>query len=289
MMKKLALVAALSTLYAHGETESYKSIANTMVLHANGEVRVNVLLREEDDEVACAAESYDFAFDINTVVGEKWYESLLLSRNTNSLVEFEYNSQDCTLLSLKLPQMYSQGDAVGEEPIDGKLNTSGEHGNVALIGTNGLTESSYYASNFYRQDVVTAAFDGHIFRKKVNQDAGQAIGRGIWIVEKTDSDGNDVNPWLEVDFGKEVELAGMRLLINQASLELGRSPRHIALLTSDDGSDYEEFDSFVLSAQSTVDVPFSSALNARYIRLQISSNYGDSRFIEIDEWELYQD
>lgn len=288
-MKRLVLAAAMSTFHAQGETESYKSIANTMVLNSNGIVQIRVLLREDDDEVVCATDSHDFSFDVNSVVGEKWYDSLMLSRNTNSLVEFKYDNQDCTLLSLKLPQMYSNGNDVGEEPIDGKLNTSGEHGNIAMIGTNGLTESSYYASNFYRQDVVTAAFDGHIFREKVNQDAGQPIGRGIWMVEKVDSDGNAVSPWLEIDFGKQVDVAGMRLLINQSSLELGRSPRNITLLTSEDGSDYEEFETYVLSALSTVNVPFSSALSARYIRLQVDSNYGDSKFVEIDEWELYQD
>jgi hypothetical protein len=287
MIKSVLAIPLLISLSSIAEEQTYQSIANIMSVKADGTVLVRVLLREEGDEIACAQSEYDFDFSLDSIVGQKWYDTLMLSRNTNSLVDFHYSDTNCSLNAITLPKLFQLGGDVGSE-TGGGLVESGENGNIALISTNGLTSESYDASSFYGQDTQAAAFDGYTYKEKINVDATDKIGRGIWMAKRTDSNGALVTPWLQIDFGKNVTVSGMRSLINAKSLELGRGPRNITILTSEDGTDFTIFDTYRLIAQTTVDVPFASPITARFIRLQVDSNYGDSNFVEIDEWELYQ-
>ena len=60
------------------------------------------------------------------------------------------------------------------------------------------------------------------------------------------------------------------------------------LATSMDGVDFVEVESLTFSFASPAGGNFSTAITARFFRLVIESNYGDRRFIEIDELEFYQ-
>ena len=159
---------------------------------------------------------------------------------------------------------------------------------MALIGTNGLTAASYSSSAFYTQDTHVAAFDGYVYADKVNAETGDKISRGIWMAKMRESDGSLAEPWIQVDFGKKVSIAGIRLHINTKSLALGRSAKSIILMTSDDGNEFVQYDTYTLPYQALVDGKFTTTLKTRFLRLKVMSNYGDANFVEIDEWEIYQ-
>lgn len=287
-LKNSAFLLSLLSCGTFAEQATYQSIANELTVNANGNVNVTVLLMDEDDEITCKKDQYDFRFSVEPIVGQRWYDTLLLSRNTNSLVDFVYDSDDCELVAISLPKLYENGSSVGGETPEGQLKETGENNNVALIGSNGLSSESYTASSFYGQDAPAAAFDGFVYNKKDNQDAGEKISRGIWIAENTDADGKAITPWLQVDFGKNVTLTGLRIKLNKQSLELGRSPRNMVLHTSIDGEEFEEESEFLLSLEESTGGDFAGPVTARFFRFEVLNNYGDKKFIEIDELELFQ-
>ena len=287
-LKDSALLLSLLSCATFAEQTSYQSIANELVVNANGNVDIKVLMIDLEDEIVCGNDQYDFRFSLEPIVGQRWYDTLLLSRNTNSFVNFVYNEDDCLLSAISLPKLYEDGSSVDGETPDGLLKETGENDNVALIGTNGLSAESYTASGFYGQDAPSAAFDGFVYSKKDNQDASAKIGRGIWIAKNIDADGTLLTPWIQVDFGKEVTLKGLLIKVNKQSLELGRSPRNVALHTSTDGENFEEETEFFLSLETSAGGDFSESITARFFRFEVLNNYGDKKFVEIDELELFQ-
>jgi hypothetical protein len=287
-LKKSVLLLSLLSCVTFAEQASYQSLANELRVNSNGDVDVKVLMIDEEDEIACRNDEYDFRFSIEPIVGQRWYDTLLLSRSANSLVDFVYDTDDCQLAAISLPELYDNGSSIGRETPEGELKETGENGNVALIGTNGLSAESYSSSSFYGQDASTAAFDGFVFNIKENQDANEKIGRGLWLANNIDAGGNELTPWLQIDFGKLVTLAGMRMFINDKSLELGRSPRLIILYTSVDGEEFEEITELQLSLEGSVGSDFFKSITARFFRFEVVNNYGDKNYVEIDELELYQ-
>lgn len=287
-LKNSTFLLGLLCCSAFAEQASYQSIANELAINANGNVDVKVLLMNEEDNIACSNDQYDFRFSLEAIVGQRWYDTLLLSRNANSFVDFVYDTDDCVLSAISLPKLYENGSSVGGETPEGQLKETGENNNVALIGSNGLSIESYSASSFYGQDAPAAAFDGFVYSTKDNQEADEKIGRGIWMVKSINEDGKAVLPWIQVDFGKEVTLTGLQIVINKQSLELGRSPRDIALHISTDGQEFTKESEFYLSYEESAGGDFPEAITARYFRLEILNNYGDKMFTEIDELELYQ-
>lgn len=281
----LLCILSWSTL---AEQASYQSIANELTINANGNVDVKVLIVDEEDEIFCNADQYDFRFSLDTVVGQRWYDTLLLSRNSGSLVDFVYDPDNCELTAIALPKLYENGSAVDNGTPDGQLKETGENNNVALIGTNGLSADSYSASSFYGQDAPEAAFDGFVYNQKDNQDASDKISRGIWMAKNVDEDGEPITPWLQVDFGKQVTLTGILIKINKQSLELGRSPKNIALYTSTDGEEFTAETEFFLSLGESTGGDFEEVVTSRFFRFEVLNNYGDKMFVEIDELELFQ-
>lgn len=291
-MKKLCAVLPLViATTVTSEPLEYESIVNKMQVDNAGNVRFSMLLREEDHEILCDEQGYQFSFVLNNTVMDKWYDTLILARSANSLLNIHYDQlsgNNCDLTAITLPQLYDRATAPGEDPTGGVLKETGNYGNVALTGTNGLNSSSFEASQFYGQDSPQAAFDGYIYSEKSNADAEDKIGRGIWLVKKEFTDGRLDIPWIQVDFGKQVEIIGTRLFVNKKSLELGRSPRNVTILTSEDGEEFTKLNSFVLSANEVSSTAFAAPVEARYFRMTVESNHGDAGFIEIDEWEFYQ-
>jgi hypothetical protein len=287
-LKNSLLFLSLLSCATFAEQASYQSIANELTVNANGYVDIKVLLMSEEDDIICKNSEYDFSFSLERIVGQRWYDTLLLSRNTNSVVEFVYDEDDCQLSAISLPKLYEAGSSLGGETSGGQLKETGGNNNVALIGSNGLSAENYTASSFYGQDAPSAAFDGFVFNQKDNQDANEKISRGIWIAKNIDADGKVLTPWLQVDFGKEVTLTGVLILVNKQSLELGRSPRNIALHTSNDGEDFEKETEFFLSLEESAGGDFAEPITARFFRFEVLNNYGDKKFVEIDELELFQ-
>lgn len=287
-LKQSALLLSLLSCTTFADQTTYQSIVNQLVVNADGKVDITVLLLKEEDEISCSSANYDFRFDIEPIVGQRWYDTLILSRNTNSLVNFHYDEDSCILSAISLPKLYENGSSVGGETPEGQLKETGANGNVALIGTNGLSAESYSASDFYGQDAPAAAFDGYVYSNKANNDADEKISRGIWMAKNIDSDGEPIKPWIQVDFGKEVILSSIQIVLNKQSVELGRSPRNMALHTSIDGETFEEEAEFFLALGEKSGGDFATPIKSRFFRFEVLNNYGDKKFIEIDELELFQ-
>jgi len=291
-MKNAILISSLlASPLLNADTASYQSVINELQLNASGDVNLSVLMMEEDDELLCDKNGFHFSFSLDSSAAEKWYDTLILARTGNSLVDFHYNrgeNNHCSLTAITLPKLFEDGQAPGGDPGAGLLKETGSYGNVSLVGTNGLSEASYTASAFYGQDAAAAAFDGYVYNVKTNVDADEKIGRGIWLVRREYEDRQFTKPWLQIDFGKEVSLIGTRLFVNPKSVELGRSPRNVNILYSNDGEDFVHLESFVLGAEEITVTPFSGVVTGRFFRLEVESNNGDGNFIEVDEWELYQ-
>jgi hypothetical protein len=288
-LKNAALTLSILSTFSYAGSASYQSIANELTLKSTGQVLIKALLVNPDDLIDCANAEHDFHFELNTITGQKWYDILLLSRNSNSLVEFHYDDQNCQLSAIKLLQIYAPGSEVGEEGSPDKLKETGERSNVALINSNGLSTESYDASDFYGQDAPSAAFDGYIYSVKDNQDGSEKIARGIWIARNIKDNGDFVQPWLQVDFGKDVALTGLAILLNKQSLELGRGPRDILIHAAKFGEELAEIEALRMPLQSLSTVDFTNPITARFFRIEVLSNYGDRKFVEIDELELYQE
>lgn len=286
MIKYFFPLALLSTLTTNAADMSYQSSPQIVTLSADGTVQVKVKAAENLEPIICSQSAYDFEFYLESIVSQKWYDALVVANGANGIIDFHYDDATCMLSALSLTRL-SSTDGSSETP-KGELDETGNYGNVALIGSNGLTQSSYSASGFYGQDSHVAAFDGYVYSDKINADADDKISRGIWMAAMKDSSGALAEPWLQVDFGKKVSIAGIRLHINSKSLGLGRSPKSIVLMTSDDGEDFVQYDTYTLPYQALVDGKFTDTLKTRFLRLKVLSNYGDANFVEIDEWEIYQ-
>ena len=278
--------ALLSSLAGNTAEMSYLSSPKVVTLAADGTVQVKVKVAENLEPITCGQSAYDFEFYLESIVSQKWYDALVVANSASGIIDFQYDDASCMLNALSLTRL-SSIDGSTETP-EGELQETGNYGNVALIGTNGLTEASYSASAFYTQDTHVAAFDGYVYTDKINADAGDKISRGIWMAKMKDSNGALAEPWIQVDFGKKVSIAGIRLHINTKSLALGRSPKSIVLMTSDDGNEFVQYDTYTLPYQALVDGKFTTPLKTRFLRLKVMSNYGDANFVEIDEWEIYQ-
>lgn len=196
----------------------------------------------------------------------------------------DYNESDCQVLAVSLPVLYEDGGTTNTGP----LQETGILGNVALNGTNNLSEASYSASNHYLSDSAAAAFDGFTYREKVNDDAEYKVSRGLWMAKKRNADRELSPAWLQVDFGKAVRLTSLRSIVNSQSVNLGRSPKDAVLYISNDGTNFSILGSVSFSRAETSSWTFPKPVTAQYFRLSVTSNYGDASFVEIDELEFFQ-
>lgn len=157
--------------------------------------------------------------------------------------------------------------------------TAGPNGNIAMVNTNGLVPTSYN-DNYSHAAVYSAkgAFDGHVYyQQKVNPDAGAPQGGGTWI-------SNMAAPrWISTDFGDTAYITGFSTLVN--STYANRSPKDVTLQVSDNGMDWFDHESFVLSPEAAT-VTLENAAVSRHVRLMITSNHGNS-YLQIGELEYY--
>jgi len=95
-----------------------------------------------------------------------------------------------------------------EVPVEPNLN------NIALIGTNGLTVSSYTASTTYSGETVSALFDGYTggngAQTKINPDANLPVGHSYWVASKY----GVANQWISIDFGNTVDVSQLKLMVD---------------------------------------------------------------------------
>lgn len=158
-----------------------------------------------------------------------------------------------------------------------KTNTTG---NMALIGTNGLLESSYTASaHFNASYKPAAAFDGHhYYGVKINDDAGAPLVTGAWLTWQS------FPQWLSVDFGQLVRINAFRTSVKDTLL--ARSAKDVVVQISDDGVTFTDHESVVLSPI-TANVTLKTPAVSQYVRLKITSAHAANTYLQIGELEYY--
>jgi hypothetical protein len=163
------------------------------------------------------------------------------------------------------------------------LTETGENGNIALIGTNGLTASSYEISSFWQSyHKASNLFDGFSDNLKVNSDA--TVNSGFrWNSASQENE----NQWIKVDFGKEVTISGFRVFATQSFISY--LPKDVMIQYSTDGSNYETHESLIVPMATNSGVlSLSGNLSTRYLRFFMVNNHGATAHIVLNELEIFQ-
>lgn len=159
--------------------------------------------------------------------------------------------------------------------------TTGQYGNIALIGTNGLTESSYTASNSYGLDSASGAFDGYSLDKLVNTHSAYGkIGRGVWLSTVAQKH------WLQVAFEIPAYITSFRVMVHNSAADLGMGVKDITLQVSDDNTNFIDHESFTLARSYDQTVELTQPAIGRYVRLKIHSTHSHNYRV-ISELEYY--
>lgn len=289
-MKKFPLLLSLLSYSAVADITEYKGKVSDILIGKSEVIKVGVVEDEdEENEIQClSAEDQDwkFTFERGHSYSAEWFDVLNLVRRTQETIRIGYlenEESECAIEYLALLKGDSNTTSDGDLVSD-SLERTGQYGNIAQIYTNGLTESNYHASDHYGSDEPAAGFDGHIFGEQLIEGEGSLIGRGIWLVKK-DTEDDEAEYWLQVEFEEVVNISGFRVIVNEKSAELGRGPRHITVFTSLD-EDFEEQGQYTLSRSIDQRANLAVKTEAKIFKIQINSNFGDG-FIEIDELEIY--
>ncbi|NCP63526.1 MAG: discoidin domain-containing protein [Paraglaciecola sp.] len=281
-MLRLVSAAVAFLIFQVSASVEIEGFPNKVRVSADGHVDVRLFLTE-NKSVICAAEEYHFSFPFEGM-GETWVGMLQEARVMGQAITVEYDESDCQVVAVSLPLLFEDGGSTGSGPLE----ETGTQGNVALVGTNGLTASSFTANAYYLNDTPAGAFDGYAYQQKINDDAAYRVSRGIWLAKTRNPEGEAVQNWLQADFGKAVRLARLRITVNAKSVTLGRSPREVVLYVSNDGTNYTVAASTGLTRAESSDWAFPRTVTARYFKLLVSNNYGDTDYVEIDELEFFQ-
>ncbi len=285
-----AILTSLTLNASETTVKEYQGKISDVLIDKSNQVKVGIV-QQEGDELEC--ELYDnnqwpLYFSTDQSYSDKWFEVINLARRTQETIRIGYtpsSTANCAIEYLMLSQ--SNGASPDDDYVSDGLTRSGQYGNIALIYTNNLTEGSYTASDHYNADTAASAFDGYTYSGQITEELGERIERGIWLVKK-DKENSDTEYWLQVRFNQEVTISGFRILVNDKSVELGRSPKGITIEVSTDGNDFIEHESYRLSKAVDQRGNFTETVTAKYLRVRVNSNYGDD-FIEIDELEIYSD
>lgn len=286
-VSSLALLLSFSLHAAENSVEEYVGKVSNIYVGKSDVVKIGVV-EEEDKYLECASGNWPLFFQQGNNYSDSWLDLLILANRGQSTIRIGYqpdSESNCAIEYLALVQ----GDGISAVDDNGSssLLRTGEYGNIALIGTNGLTQDSYSASENYGNDIAAAAFDGHTYSEQVNDDAEESIARGLWLAKK-DPDNRDKPFWLQVDFGGLVNISGYRTLVNEQSTDLGRGPKKILVQISTDGEEFIDHETHQLSKAPEQLANLTEKVLAQYVRIVVQSNHGDS-FIEIDELEIFAD
>ncbi|GHF91223.1 discoidin domain-containing protein [Thalassotalea marina] len=290
MYKKALVSLMLFPSLAFADVAEYKGKVTDILLGKSQVIKVGVAV-DEANPLLCQKnenEPWLLSFERGQDYSTEWFDLLNLVRRTQETVRIGYVENSNSICSIEyLALLKGDGNADDDDQISDSLVRTGQYGNVAQIYTNGLTESNYHASSYYSGDVPAAAFDGYVFNDQIVDGEGAQISRGIWLVKK-DLDNKETEYWLQVEFEQAIDISGFRVMVNAKSAELGRGPRHVTVLTSMDGEDFEDVGQYSLSQSIDQRANLPTKIEAKVFRLKVNSNHGD-KYIEIDELEVYSD
>lgn len=292
MLKVLSTIALMSSLslYAVADpVEEYIGRVSDIYIGKTEDIKIGII-EEIGKELDCA--KYDdtqwpLYFGNNESYTDQWFEILNLVRRTQEPIRIGYTpSADSSCAIEYLALLRGDGDD-NIDPVGDSLTRSGMYGNIALVYTNNLTMDNFTASTHDRSDIAPSAFDGYTFDGQIDERLGSQINRGIWVAYK-DPKKRSAEYWLQVKFEDLVTVSGFRVMVNEKSVSLGRSPRVVTVEYSVDGEYFFEQGTYPMAKMDDQVVGMSGKVELQYFRLKVDHNYGDS-YIEIDELEIYAD
>lgn len=158
---------------------------------------------------------------------------------------------------------------------------TGERGNIALNGTNGLTTSNFTASSTYSTYIPAAAFDGYNGGTLINSDTRGKTNSGAWLGYQ-----NNAPQWLQVSFAKTAYITGFKTFVYTGAVTPGMSPRRVTLQVSDDNINFHDHETFTLDKVNENQFTLLSPAKGKHIRLVVHATHGHNAIV-IGELEYY--
>lgn len=158
---------------------------------------------------------------------------------------------------------------------------TGTNGNIALLGSNGLTQASYTASNTYSSDTPAGGFDGYNSSTLINSDSSGKKNRGIWLSLYGYNE-----QWLQVAFEQQAYITGFAVFLYSAGSTPGMGVKDMTIQVSDDNVIFRDHESFSLVKSLEQHVTLSEPAIGKYIRL-VSHNTQGHSYVDIGELEYY--
>jgi hypothetical protein len=284
----LLLLAPLHFASVAQDTEEFSGQVTDIFIGKTELIKIGVA-ETEDAPLNCYSDetsTWQLHFNADMSYSSNWFDILNLVRRTQERIKIGYtpnSDSSCSIEYLALMKAKDYGN--GEVPVD-NLTRTGDFGNIALNGTNGLNNNSYLANGFYRSDEAYSAFDGYSYTEQLSAGVGEKTNRNIWLVKKDIKEYPDNKYWLQVEFNEFVNVSGFRVVLNQKGVDLGRSPKKVIIQSSDDGEHFVSQETFRLSKLADQRINLTEKVEFKYFRILIESNWGDT-YIEIDELEIY--
>ncbi|QTL37525.1 discoidin domain-containing protein [Pseudoalteromonas viridis] len=157
---------------------------------------------------------------------------------------------------------------------------TGEFGNIALLGTNGLTEASYSVKVKHRLHAPAAGFDGYNKGTLINSDSPGKVTQGMWVYTLP------VENWLQVAFNQTAYITSFRVVQYKAASDPGMGPKDVILQVSYDNQTFTDHEAFTLEKSLDQTIQLSKPAVGKYIRLKVNSTQGHD-YIVIGELEYY--
>ncbi|CAM4092328.1 discoidin domain-containing protein [Pseudoalteromonas byunsanensis] len=202
-----------------------------------------------------------------------WLEAVAILNLKNQLFAQDITHYGKDTMALRLETSSTFGVEPGE--------TTGQYGNIALVGSNGLTESSYTTSHSYSLDSASGAFDGYNLSTLVNTDATYGkIKRGVWLTTVAQEH------WLQVAFEKRAYISAFRVMVHKSAADLGMGVKDVTLQVSDDNINFIDHESFSLARSYDQTVELTQPAIGKYVRLKIHNTHGHNYRV-LSELEYY--
>jgi hypothetical protein len=167
------------------------------------------------------------------------------------------------------------------------FDETGDFGNIALIGSNGITASSITSNAVSTNGSLpfTALFDGYQYGTQINSSSAGKIGSGSFH----SSAYTNINRYFSVDLGREASISGFRVLSYSPTGSFSQ-PKDIRIESSVDGTpgSFTTEESFTLS--DVVDsgfVSMATPFTSRYFRFHVENSHHPS-LLWIGELEVFQ-
>jgi hypothetical protein len=185
------------------------------------------------------------------------------------------------IAAIKAMTMPYAGEEIPEYVIFDEI---GDYGNIAMIGSNGLTGANNNVSSelsvSYDGD---ACFDGYGDSVQLYAGVGARIPNGDW---RTVS-GQNTDQWISVNLGAVAAITGFRALFPGWVRSGGLGMKNVMVQGSVDGIAWEDHELVQFALVSSSTITLSQVLYTQYVRLFIQDVWGGA-YVSMNELEIYQ-